>query len=435
MRCLGPVPPLDCVAGEARVLCCPFMSDRPRRWPPPWLFLPLILPGGIYSGFTITALPFLLGQAGVPVEKIANIGSLLYVPTIFYFFWAPLVDMKLRRRTWLVLVSFLSAAALVAAMPLVSPQHLTLVTGLFLGGLVVNVLVSSAQGGLMVTALTPEGQAKASGWTQAGNLGGGAFGAGVTLWLLGKMSMPPAALLTAAMTALPALAALTIKEVPPVPAAGLMDHIAKIGKELLAMARSRGTLWGVLLLAAPVGSGAAQSLLPAVASRYGVGGQGVLWINGVAGGLVLALGSLLATLLPGHWDRRVTYAGAGCLNGLASLVLLIGHRPTVYYAGTILYLVTTGFCYARFTALVMEVLGPGEHGTSTRYSLLQAAGNLPIAYVLWADGLGFHYLGTRGLFGVDAAGNFLVFAVVGAAWLMARRARQTTNNDGLPHIS
>jgi len=396
------------------------MSDRPRRWPPPWLFLPLILPGGIYSGFIITALPFLLGRAGVSVEKIANLSSLLYAPAILYFFWAPLVDMKLRRRTWLVLLSFLSAAALGAAMPLVGPRHLTLVTGLFLAGLVVNVLVSSAQGGLMVTSLAPEGQAKASGWTQAGNLGGGAFGAGITLWLLSKMSMPPAAFLTAAMTALPALAALTIKEGPPVPSAGLLDHIAKIGKELLDMARSRRTLWGVLLLAAPVGSGAAQSLLPAVASHYGVGEQGVLWVNGVAGGLVLAFGSLAATLLPGNWDRRLTYAGGGCLNGFASLVLLIGNHSTVYFTGTILYLVTTGFCYARFTALVMEVLGSGEHGTSTRYSLLLAAGNLPIAYVLWADGVGFHYFGTRGLFGVDAAGNLLVFAIVGAVWLMGR---------------
>jgi len=397
------------------------MSERSRRWPPPWLFLPLILPGGIYSGFTITALPFLLGQAGVSVEKIANISSLLYVPTILYFLWAPLVDMKLRRRTWLVLVSFVSAAALGVAMPLVGQAHLTLVTGLFLGGLLANVLVSSAQGGLMVTSLTPEGQAKASGWTQAGNLGGGAFGAGVTLWLLSKMSMPPAAFLTAAMTALPALAAFTIREGPPVPSAGLPDRLAKIGKELLALARSRRTLWGVLLLAAPVGSGAAQSLLPAVASRYGVGQQGVLWVNGVGGGLVLALGSLAATLLPGDWDRRMTYAASGCMNGFASLVLLAGHRPAIYYLGTVLYLVTTGFCYARFTALVMEVLGPGEHGTSTRYSLLLAAGNLPIAYVLWADGMGYHYFGTNGLFGVDAAGNLLVFATVGIAWLWRRR--------------
>jgi PAT family beta-lactamase induction signal transducer AmpG len=398
------------------------MPDRPRRWPPPWLFLILILPGGVFGGFTTTPMPFLLSQAGVPVERIARIGSLLYVPTVFYFLWAPLVDMKLRRRTWLVLSSVGSAGLLAAAMPLVGPGHLTLFTALLFAAQTINVLVSAAQGGLMVTSLSPAERAKASGWTQAGNLGGGALGAGITLWLLERVRLPLATLATAAMTALPSLAALAIAEGPPAAAAGLGDHIRKIGKELLAVLRSRRTLWGLLLLAAPVGSGAALNLLPAVASHYGVGSQGVLWVNGMAGGLVLSLGSLLATLLPGDWDRRVTYAGAGFLNALASLTLMAGDRPGVYYAGTVLYLITTGFSYARFTALVVEVLGPGEHGASTRYSLFLAAGNLPIAYVLWLDGAGFQRFGTHGLFGVDAAGNLLVFAIVGGVWA-ARRYR------------
>jgi hypothetical protein len=63
------------------------MPDRPQQRPPPWLFLVLILPGGIYTGFTTTPLPFLLGNEGVPVEKIANLASLIQIPTIFYFRW------------------------------------------------------------------------------------------------------------------------------------------------------------------------------------------------------------------------------------------------------------------------------------------------------------------------------------------------------------
>jgi hypothetical protein len=377
-----------------------------------------MLPGGIYNGFTQTPMPFLLEKAGVSVERIANIESLLQLPPIFYFFWAPLVDMKLRRRTWLVVVSFISAACLVAAAPLVGSSHLVLVTALLFGGMLVNVLCSAAQGGLMVSSLSRAGQAQASGWTQAGNLGGGALGGGITLWLLSRLPLPVAAVATGAMTALPSLAALSVDEGPPAASAGLLDHIRKIGKELIAVFHSRRTVWGLLLLASPVSSGAALNLLPAVASHYGVGGQGVMWVNGMAGGLLLALGSLLATLLPGDWDRRLTYAGAGLMNGLASLTLLFGNRPNVYYLGTVLYLITTGFGYARFTALVMDVLGHGQHGTSTRYSLFLAAGNLPIAYVLWLDGQGFHRFGTHGLFGVDAAGNLLVFALVAGLWLM-----------------
>ncbi len=407
------------------MVSCRFMSDRHRRWPAPWLFFVLILPGGIFGGFTMTPLPFLLSQAGVPVERIANIGSLLYIPTVFYFLWAPLVDMKLRRRTWLVLSSFGSAGLLAGAMPLVGAKHLVLLTVLLMGAQTVNVLVSAAEGGLMVTSLSEAGQGKASGWTQAGNLGGGALGAGITLWLLQHTRLFVATVATAAMTAVPSLAALTVPEGPPAPTAGLGDHIRKIIRELWAVLRSRRTLGGLLLLAAPVGSGAALNLLPAVASHYGVGSQGVLWINGLGGGLMLSLGSLLATLVPGDWDRRTTYATAGLLNALASVTLMAGDRPQIYYVGTVLYLITTGFSYARFTALVMEVLGPGEHGTSTRYSLFLAAGNLPIAYVLWLDGIGYQRFGTHGLFGVDAAGNLLVFAIVAVLW-QARRYRTRT---------
>lgn len=398
------------------------MSERPKRWPPPWLFLILILPGGIYNGFTQTPLPFVLGRAGVPVDRIASLESLLQVPTIFYFFWAPLVDMKLRRRTWLVLASFASAACLALGTPLLGTRYLTPITMLLFAGMTINVLVSAAHGGLMVSTLTRAGQGKASGWTQAGNLGGGAVGAGITLWLLSRLPLPVAGLATAAMTAAPSLAALTIAEEPPKSSANPLEHVRKIGKELLTVFHSRRTVWGLLLLAAPVSSGAALNLLPAVASHYGVGEQGVMWVNGMAGGLVLALGSLLATLIPGEWDRRLMYATAGLLNGLASLTLMAGNGSLVYYTGTVLYLITTGFGYARFTALVMDVLGHGEHGMSTRYSLFLAAGNLPIAYVLWLDGQGFRRFGTHGLFGVDAAGNLLVFAIVISAWLMRRKA-------------
>src|SRR5579872_6963828 len=247
------------------------MTEHPKRWPPPWLFLILILPGGIFNGFTQTPMPFLLGNAGVAVDRIANISSLLQVPTIIYFLWAPLVDMKLRRRTWLMLASFASAACVGLATPLVGVRHLTAVTALLLVGMTINVMVSSAQGGLMVTTLSRAGQAKASGWTQAGNLGGGALGGGITLWMLQRMPLPLAALLTAAMTALPSTAAFTIAEGLPAKSTNLLDRVRKIGRELIAVFRSRRTLWGLLLLASPVSSGAALYLLPAVASQYGVG--------------------------------------------------------------------------------------------------------------------------------------------------------------------
>src|SRR5262250_1992112 len=86
-----------------------------RRWPTPWLFGVLILPLAIYVGYFSTALPFVLSRAGVRVEQIAHIGSLLYVPPILMFLWTPVVDVKLRRRTWLMLGASVTALCMFVA--------------------------------------------------------------------------------------------------------------------------------------------------------------------------------------------------------------------------------------------------------------------------------------------------------------------------------
>jgi hypothetical protein len=130
-------------------------------------------------------------------------------------------------------------------------------------------------------------------------------------------------------------------------------RFSQIGK-IFAVVRSPARRWGTLLLLAPGGTGAAQGLPPAIVAHYGVGPTGVIWTNGIAGGVMLGLGSLCGILIPGDWDRRLTYAGAGLTNALAAFVLLSASRPSVYLSGTVLYMSTEGFCWARFTALTVE---------------------------------------------------------------------------------
>jgi MFS transporter, PAT family, beta-lactamase induction signal transducer AmpG len=183
--------------------------------------------------------------------------------------------------------------------------------------------------------------------------------------------------------------------------------------------RSPKRRWSVLLLIAPGSTCAAQSLLPALASHYGVGGTGVMWTNGVAGAVVLALGSLSGVLVPGDWDRRLTYAGAGLTNALGALVLLVANRPSVYFWGTLLYLLTAGFCNARYVALVLDIIGTEGCDTSTWYAALTAAGNIPIVSMIWLEGKSFHSFGTHGLLWTDAAANLVVFVIV--AFVFATR--------------
>ena len=382
------------------------------RTPAPWIFALLILPLGGSVGFKFTPLPFLLAQAGVPVYRIATIASIVHLPAVLVFLWAPLVDTKLRRRTWLVLGALGTALGLWIAVPLIGATHLKLLTVLILAAGVADSLVMASCGGLMVRTLSTAAQAKASAWAEAGQLGGGALGGALVLWLVSRVRPLTTGVILAVLIALPALVALTVAESEPAPAPSFRDRLFRIASEIGALIRSPRRRWGAVLLISPVGTGAAMGLLPAIASHYSVGAAGVMWVNGAAGAVLLAFGALCGTLIPGDWDRRLTYAGAAFTNAFGALVLITANRPSTYFVGTTLYLLTNGFVWARFLALLVEVVGAETMDASTFYSALNAAGAIPLLFMIWLDGFGYNKFGTHGLLWTDATPNLLVFAIV-----------------------
>ncbi len=132
---------------------------------------------------------------------------------------------------------------------------------------------------------------------------------------------------------------------------------------------------------------------------------------------MLALGSLSGALIPGNWDRRLTYAAAGLTNALAVLVLLVANHPSVYLVGTAAYLATEGLCWARSIALMVEIVGVETRDASALYSVLNAIVTIPLLYMIRLDGFGFSKFGMHGLLWTDAAANLLVFAVVACVFL------------------
>ena len=132
---------------------------------------------------------------------------------------------------------------------------------------------------------------------------------------------------------------------------------------------------------------------------------------------MLGLGSLTGTLIPGNWDRRLTYAAAGLTNAVAAIVLLAANRPSVYLAGTACYLATVGLCWARSMALMVEIVGVETRDASTLFSVLNAIVTIPVLYMIKLDGLGFSRFGTRGLLWTDAGANLLVFGVVAVVFM------------------
>jgi MFS family permease len=388
------------------------MEDLPERHPAPWLFGLTVLPYGVYYGFISVTMPYLLRSAGVSVDRIASISALSLAPAVWYFLWAPVADIGLRRRTWLILTAALSAVCVALAMRLPLATALGSFVPLVVGGSALSTVVAAANGGLMAATLEDNQRGHASGWFQAGYTGGGAVGAGTTLWLAPHLSYPNIGVAVAAMIFVPSLAAFLIVE----PEAGHKpgaELFREMLRDLKVMFKSRTTLSGLAILLCPLGAAAAANLFSGVAVDYHASNHTVVWITGFGGGLFTAVGSLAGGFAADRIPRRVAYALAALVSSACALGMLIAPQREVTFAiGASLYLITMGLSFATYQALTLELVGPPGRSASTRQSLYAAAGNAPVMYMTWLDGQGYRYFGTRGLLGTDALSNLIAASLV-----------------------
>jgi MFS family permease len=187
------------------------LADEPAlKHNPPWLFGFLGIPNGLSNAIIVILMPYVLRRQGVAVDRIAEIVALASIPNVWYFLYSPVVDFGLRRRTWILLSA--TTAGLFAALAVLSSTGLLgVLTALLFASGAIGSLISSANGALL-SLLDPGVRGRASGWYQAGNLGGGTVGGGVAIWLADRVSLPWLGLGVMALVVLPATAALFIEE-------------------------------------------------------------------------------------------------------------------------------------------------------------------------------------------------------------------------------
>ena len=369
----------------------------------PWLFGILGIPNGLSNAIIVILMPYVLRRQGVAVDRIAEIVALASIPNVWYFLYSPVVDLGLRRRSW-ILLSAAGAGSFAALAVLSSAGSLGILTVLLVASGTVGSLISSANGALL-SFLDPRVRGRASGWYQAGNLGGGTVGGGMAIWLADRVNLPGLAFGVFVLIFLPATAALLIRE--PAPHRRAVIPVFKdLFKDLRDVLWSRRTLVGLVFFLSPVGSAAVANLASGLGPDYHAPAGEVMWISGIAGGLLSALGSLVGGFVCDRMNRMQAYALSGGLSALfAAYLAFAPHTPWTYALGYSGYSIAAGFAYAVFTALVLEVMGRRHHAAGTAYALFVATGNVPILYMTWLDGVGYKYGAVRGLMTVDALAN------------------------------
>jgi len=177
--------------------------------------------------------------------------------------------------------------------------------------------------------------------------------------------------------------------------------------------RSRAGLTGIALSASPVGTAALANFFSGMSQPYRVEATTVAWVTGVGTVGLNAAGAFLGGYLCDRYNRRVLYLAAGVLTALCGIAMAgAPHTEAAYVIGVSTYGLITGFCYAAFTAYVLETIGESDRTAATKYSLFTAASNLAIAYVGWIDTRFDERYGVSGVVMSDAALNLIGAAVL-----------------------
>ncbi|HEY8949113.1 MAG TPA: hypothetical protein VIM56_09550 [Rhizomicrobium sp.] len=393
----------------------------------PVLYIMLFLPMGITNGYAVVSLAYLLSQAGVSVGAIAALVGLSLLPQTWRAVWAPLVDATLSVRAWYLISAVLSGVLMAATafIPITS-GNLGIFDALCFGFSFTATITTVAGSALLAHGTSEEEKGRAGGWSQAGNLGGTGLGGGVGLWLAQHAPLWTSGTVLGLICIGTSLALLFLEE----PSTehrvqSVLGSLANVGRECWALLASwRGGLVFFLMLL-PIGVGAAQNLWSAVADDWHASADAVALVNGVLGGVVAIVGSLIGGWICDLIDRKTAYCLFGIVIAVAAVAMALSPRTqTMFVVYVLLYAFIMGFCYAGYAAVVFETIGKGAAGTKS--NILSGISNVPLIYAGFFDGWGHDRWGAGGLLYTDAALSVVgVLVFISVAFMVRMLAERT----------
>jgi MFS family permease len=400
----------------------------------PSIYMVLILPFGVIGGFLQVSIAYLLAQAGVPVERIAALVAISYLPHTWKFLWAPIADITLSRKSWYLIACLLTAVGLwaTAALPATANGLRVLTAVVLISNFAVTFLGMSVES-LMAYGTATDEKGRAGGWFQAGNLGGTGIGGGVGLWLAQHLAMPWMSGAILAVGCLVCSLGLLFVPEPAVAHRGesVGRNLIHVVQDLWGVARSKVGFLALFLCFLPIGSGAASGLWSAVASDWHASGNTVALVTGVIGGVASAFGCILGGFISDRMNRQWAYAMYGVLQALCAVAMALAPRvESTYVVFTLVYAVMTGLTYAGFSAFVLEAMGTGA--AATKYNVFASLSNTPIAYMTSIDGWAHAHYGPSGMLYTEAlfaSVGLVLFTVVFSAarrfWRLSPAAAET----------
>jgi PAT family beta-lactamase induction signal transducer AmpG len=352
----------------------------------PIVFAVLFAPFGISSGYVGVTMGFLLARAGLPTAMIATLIALSVFPQTWKVLWAPIVDTVGNPKLWYGLGTATVGATILAMSVLpMTRAEVGVLSALVIFSSIASTLVSMSTEIFMANQTPPELRGRASGWSQAGNLGGNGIGGGIGLllaehvphaWVSGAVLAAICFACWAGMLVLPKLRRTASEH-------SYFRDLIHVAIDVWQVARSRIGYLALIVMVLPIASGAMP--WSAVASEWHASGDLVAMVNGIGGGLASMAGAMAAAFVCDRMDPKRAYCLFGILVGLAAAAMtLMARTPTVFTVFVLLYNAMVGAGYTGYAAIVLEAIG--KKSAATNWNLMAALSNAPITLMGIFDG-------------------------------------------------
>jgi PAT family beta-lactamase induction signal transducer AmpG len=379
----------------------------PRKLPV-WAMGLANMPTGFVYGFISTAMGILLVSRGVSVDTIGRTSFVAFSPSFWAWLLSPVLDVRFTKRFYGFF--FAGMAALLLAGTVLSIGNINRFTLLLTASCTCAVLYSSCIGGWAPDALDNSEYNTMSGWFNVANLGAAGLFSVVAVQLVRHTSLPVTAIVLAALVLTPT-ALLHFFPQPRQPEGTLRANFSSMNRDLRKLLRG-GRVWiGLLLFLLPESCFPLTNLFSSLGADFHAPENWVTGLNGIGVAIACGFGCLVSIPICRRFPRRAVYIVTGVGAALCGITMgLMPHTLPVYAAGLLGYNLFQGFNFTAFTALELEIVGPGNALAGTMMAVLTASGNFPISMMSWLDGHLHDAVGLRAMFLVDAGAAILTAA-------------------------
>jgi PAT family beta-lactamase induction signal transducer AmpG len=320
----------------------------------------------------------------VPEVKIAAITAMAVLSSFWVVVFSPMLDVRFSRRWYATALAAIAGISDVAA--ILSLRHLIMLEMLMVLSTATANLSSAALGGWLSNIAEHKDKNALSKWMNIAVISG----TGVSSLLGGELIRNLPALAAAPMLGSIVFLPTVIFIFMPAPGPDgrlAAESFTQFSREVWILLRRREVVVVLLLFLSPCSSFALTNLLGALGDDFHASARAVSLAGGVGAFFPGIIGCFLFPIFAQHLPLRFFYLANGIMGSLFTLSLIVlPHEPWTFGTAVFGEFLFQAAAYAIQIGIVFEVIGPNNPLASTTFSVLTAATNVPITYVMAADG-------------------------------------------------